>query len=151
MTDALQFSFDIACPQQQAFDLWTARASSWWPADHSVSGEHGLDVVFEGRVDGRVYERTPSGAEHEWGRVTEWEPPARLAFTWHFRATPGDFTLVEIRFVRTDDRRTKVEIEHTGWERLGEGAALRRDRNRDGWAEVLPHFVEAAGKEDGSG
>ena len=65
MIEPLRFSFEVACPPAHAFDVWTARIASWWPADHSVSGEHGLLVVLEGRPGGRIYERTAAGHEHE--------------------------------------------------------------------------------------
>ncbi len=149
MTDPLHLAFEVACPPATAFSTWTTRASTWWPADHSVSGEVGVRVVFEGRVGGRIFERTPSGAEHEWGRVTAWEPPSRLAYTWHLRFAPEDATDVEIRFVDAGGDRTRVEIEHGGWERLGERAPRRREGNRRGWESVFPHFVEAIEKGNG--
>jgi hypothetical protein len=38
---------------------------------------------------------------------------------------------------------TAVAIVHTGWERLGASGPERRERNRRGWAGLLPHFVSA--------
>ena len=38
---------------------------------------------------------------------------------------------------------TRIEIEHSGWERLGDTADTWRDRNRAGWDSLLPHFAEA--------
>ena len=58
-----------------------------------------LSVVLEPRVGGRIYERTGAGAEHDWGEVTVWEPPSRLAYSWHLRRDRADATDVEIRFV----------------------------------------------------
>ena len=109
---------DVACPAEHAFTVWTAGIGTWWPADHTVTGERGLRVVLEPRVGGRIYERTPVGAEHEWGEVTAWEPPSRLAYLWFLRADRADATDVEIRFIATGAG-TRVEIEHRGWERLG--------------------------------
>jgi uncharacterized protein YndB with AHSA1/START domain len=149
VTAPLNIAFEVACPPAAAFSMWTTRASTWWPADHSVSGERGLQVVFEGHVGGRIFERTLAGAEHEWGRVTAWEPPALLAYTWHLRFSPEDATDVEIRFVDAGEDRTRVEIEHSGWERLGERAHQRREGNRLGWTSVYPHFVEALERGDG--
>jgi uncharacterized protein YndB with AHSA1/START domain len=148
VTEPLELTFEVACAPADAFSMWTTRASTWWPADHSVSGESGLRVVFEERVGGRIYERTPGGVEHEWGRVTVWEPPSRLAYTWHLRFAPEDATDVEIRFVDAGGDRTRVEIGHSGWERLGERAPERREGNRLGWTSVFPHFVEAVARGD---
>jgi uncharacterized protein YndB with AHSA1/START domain len=142
--EPLHFSFEIACSQDRAFQLWTSRTSTWWPAGHSVSGASDLEVVFEAHVGGRVYERTPAGDEHDWGSVTRWEPPTALGYTWHLRADRADATDVEIRFLPAAGGGTRVEIEHRGWERLGARSGERREGNRHGWEAVLPHFIDSA-------
>lgn len=143
MIEPLSLSFDVACSPEHAFATWTARIGSWWPSDHTVSGERGLDVVLEPGIGGRIYERTRGGDEHEWGEVTVWEPPARLGYLWHLRRDRRDATEVEIRFVALAAAATRVEIEHRGWESLGDGAEDWRDRNRGGWQTLLPHFIKA--------
>jgi len=143
MTGPLRLALDVACPVEHAFATWTAGIGTWWPADHTVTGERGLQVVLEGRVGGRIYERTPAGTEHDWGEVTVWEPPSRLAYLWFLRADRSDATDVEIAFVGTGTG-TRVEIEHRGWERLGTRAGVWRDRNQQGWSTLLPHFAAAA-------
>ncbi len=148
MNEPLEFAFEVDCRPATAFSMWTTRASMWWPPDHSVSGDRGLEVVFEEGVGGRIFERTPSGVEHQWGRITTWEPPSRLAYTWHLRFAPEDATDVEIRFVDVGEGRTRVEIVHDGWERLGERAPQRREGNRVGWTSIFPHFVETIERGD---
>jgi uncharacterized protein YndB with AHSA1/START domain len=145
MIEPLRFAFDVACPRDQAFATWTARIGSWWPADHTVTGRDDLTVVLEGWTGGRIFERTPGGEEHEWGEVTVWEPPERLAYLWHLRRDRADATNVEVRFIDRGDATTRVEIEHRGWERLGAEGQTWRDRNRGGWDTLLPHYEAAAG------
>ena len=144
MIEPIELAFDVACPIERAFEVWTSDIDRWWPADHTVSAEAGLAVVLEPRVGGRIFERTPGGIEHEWGEVTVWEPPARFGYLWHLRRDRADATEVEIRFVPVARSRTRVEIEHRGWERLGADAESWRDRNYGGWSTLVPHFVAAA-------
>ena len=139
----LRFAFEVSAPPDHAFEVWTARIGSWWPADHTVTAEDGLQVVLEGRVGGRIFERTASGAEHDWGEVTAWEPPHRLVYLWHLRRDRADATEVEIRFLPSGEG-TRVEIEHRGWERMGTGGQEWRDRNRGGWENLLPHYRAAS-------
>ena len=143
MIEPLRISFEVSCPVDHAFDVWTSKIARWWPADHSVSGENGLQVVLEGRPGGRIFERTSSGTEHEWGEVVVWDPPSRLAYLWHLRRDRADATEVEIRFIDKGDSTTRVEIEHRGWERLGAQGQSWRDANKDGWSTLLPHYVAA--------
>jgi hypothetical protein len=49
----------------------------------------------------------------------------------------------DVRFVALAEAATRVEIEHRGWERLGDGAEEWRDRNRGGWRTLLHHFIQA--------
>ena len=143
MTEPLRMSFDVDCPAEHAFTVWTTGIGTWWPADHTMSGESGLTVVMQGGVGGRIYERTRDGVEHDWGEVTVWNPPTRLVYLWHLRRDRSDATEVEITFRATEPGATRIEIEHRGWERLGGAAAQWRDQNRAGWSTLLPHFQSA--------
>jgi hypothetical protein len=145
--EPLRFVFDVDCPVEHAFETWTARIGQWWPADHTVTGQAGLEVVLEGRQGGRIFERTADGVEHDWGEVTIWDPPTRFGYLWHLRRDRADATDVEIRFIDRGDATTRVEIDHRGWERLGGEGQTWRDRNRGGWDTLLPHFVAAAKQE----
>lgn len=130
MIEPLRFSFLVGCPPDHAFATWTVGASSWWPVEHTVSAQPGLEVVFEPHLGGRIFERTPAGTEIEWGRITGWEPPRRLAYRWHIAADAADAT--------------EVEIEHRGWDRLGpERGQPWRDANQGGWDGVLPSYLAA--------
>ncbi len=144
MADPLRFSFDVACPVEHAFRVWTERINLWWPADHTVSDRSDTEVVLEPRLGGRIFERTIDGVKHDWGEVTRWEPPHRLGYLWHLRSHRSVATSVEIRFRAAAEADTRIEIEHAGWERLGADAPQWRDRNRMGWTTLLPHFQDAA-------
>jgi hypothetical protein len=65
VTEPLRLSFRVGCSPEPAFAVWTARTSLWWPADHTVSGEDGLEVVIEPHVGGRIFERSRSGREED--------------------------------------------------------------------------------------
>lgn len=143
MIEPLRLSFEVDCPLGHAFEVWTAKTSSWWPAAHTVTCERGLEVVFEAGPGGRIFERTAAGVEVDWGEITLWEPPSRLGYSWHIRTDRADATEVEIRFVDQGDATTRVEIEHRGWERLGARGPRWRDVNRGGWDGVLPHYRAA--------
>ena len=147
MTEPLTLSFDVACSAEHAFSVWTERIGTWWPPDHTVTGKAEL-VVLQAGVGGRIYERTADGAEYDWGKVTVWQPPDRLGYSWHLGTEPERATEVEIRFIRQAAVRTRVEIEQRGWERLGADAGSWRDRNVAGWQDLLPHYVRAIAKGD---
>jgi uncharacterized protein YndB with AHSA1/START domain len=142
--EPIRLSFEVDCPVDHAFEVWTGRIAQWWPIDHTVSAEDDLTVVLEGRPGGRIFERRRSGVEHDWGEVTIWEPPSRLGYTWHLNRDRSDATDVVIRFIARGDASTRVEIEHSGWERLGADGENWRNRNEGGWATLLPHYVRAA-------
>jgi Activator of Hsp90 ATPase homolog 1-like protein len=141
--EPLRLSFEVGCPVEHAFSVWTRRTSAWWPVSHTVTAEPGLEVVFEGRSGGRIFERTPSGVEVDWGEIRVWEPPRRLTYLWHLRADRADATEVDISFTDLGNATTRVDIEHRGWDRLGAKGLARRDANRAGWGGLLPHYQAA--------
>jgi hypothetical protein len=145
MIEPIRVTIEVACEPEHAFRTWTSQASAWWPPEHTASHERDAEIVVEPRVGGRIFERTAAGHEIDWGRVTEWDPPLRLRYRWHIAADPADATDVEIVFRELDASLTRVEIEHRGWERLGEekGRAWR-DVNHGGWDGVLPACISQA-------
>jgi hypothetical protein len=142
VTAPLELSFAVDCPADHAFDVWTTRIAMWWPPDHTKSGDPET-VVIEGHVGGRIFERERDGAEHEWGVVTDWDPPHALTFTWHLGRDAVDATEVAVRFVGDGDASTRVTIEHRGWERLSDVGDVR-ERTRDNWGYVVGHFADYA-------
>lgn len=139
MIEPLELTFEIDCDPAHAFEVWTSRFGQWWPRGHSVSGDP-AEIVLEPRVGGRIYERTTDGIEIDWGEITAWEPPVRLAYLWHIRRDRADATDVELTFADGGDGTTRLVIVHAGWERLGAGATEWRNANRDGWGGLLPYF-----------
>lgn len=146
MTAPLELSFGVDCPAEHAFEVWTSAIGTWWPGDHTTTGDPET-VVLEGRVGGRIYERARDGAEHDWGVVTGWDPPHALTFTWHLGRAATDATEVTIRFVSDDATHTRVEIEHRGWERLADDGTAR-ERTRTNWGHVVAHFADRASIEE---
>jgi Activator of Hsp90 ATPase homolog 1-like protein len=142
MIEPLRVGLDIECTPEHAFETWTSRFATWWPRGHSASGDPAA-VVLEPRLGGRIYERTHDGREIDWGEITAWDPPHGFAYLWHIRRDRKDATDVQVRFVLAGTRSTRLEITHTGWERLGADAERWRDANGDGWASVVSHFVTA--------
>jgi hypothetical protein len=106
--EPLRLSLEVDCSREHAFETWTGRIGTWWPKSHSVTGDPDLEIVLEGRLGGRIFERTPAGAEHDWGEVTIWEPPERLGYLWHLRRDRADATDVLITFIARNDGTTTV-------------------------------------------
>jgi uncharacterized protein YndB with AHSA1/START domain len=144
MNAPLRLSFEVACPVDHAFSVWTEQIGRWWPKDHTVSGADDAEVIMEAGVGGRVYERTSDGVERDWGEVRGWDPPESLVYLWHIGQDRAEATEVEIRFLAQGAEHTRVEIEHRGWERLGSRGTERRARNQSGWESVLADYQAAA-------
>jgi uncharacterized protein YndB with AHSA1/START domain len=133
-------SVTVGVDADRAFEVFTRRIADWWPLQaYSCFGEEAAGVIFEGE---RIVERSKSGEEAVWGEVLAWEPPSRIAFTWHPGREGEPVTEVEVRF-RSEGGATTVELEHTGWERLGEGWELSRSGYENGWPAVLDLFAQA--------
>jgi len=117
-----------------SFKVFCENMSEWWPG-----GFGGKDAkpFLEGRVGGRFYERLPDGTEYQIGQVTEYQPPALVAFTW--RAPSWDLhTQVKVRFVR-EDTGTRVMLEHSGFEQDAKTRETHGNYDR-GWDSVLGHY-----------
>jgi hypothetical protein len=64
----IQQSVRVECPIEDAFRLFTEGFAEWWPlASYSMTGEEAEECAIEPWAGGRVFERTRSGEEREWG------------------------------------------------------------------------------------
>ncbi len=129
-------SVTIRVNPARAFDLFTRDLARWWPLARFHAGSDAVDCAIEPRAGGRVLERTADGRETEWGKVLAYEPPHRLAFSWMIGVAPDQAQLIEVRFM-PDHHGTRVELTHSGWEKLGEAATRYRDMYDGGWVIVL--------------
>ncbi len=141
----------VRCPVDHAFRVFTEGMGSWWPLaefsraadEHADEGVTATGIRFEGRVGGGIIEMMSDGTEAPWGEVLAWDPPARVMFTWKPHARPTPPTEVEVRFMPDGDA-TRVELEHRGWERLGNDGPVGRRQYDQGWPFVIGRFAEVA-------
>lgn len=139
MIEPLVVEFDVDASVAHAFDVWTRKCVTWWPTSHTLSGDPSA-ITFEPLAGGRIVETGPDGAEHLWGEVLDWEPPARLRFRWHLFFDRSEATEVEITFSPRGDG-TVVRLEQTGWDNLGPAGRPRRDRTGAAWAAITSRYI----------
>ena len=133
----------VAATAGRAFAVFTTEIGLWWPLERFSVGGAGSSVEFK---NGRLVETAADGDTHEWGEVTAWAPPERLAFSWHPGRPDEPASHVEVTFVEVADGTTLVTLTHTGWERLAEPAAAREEY-RNGWPLVMARLDDAIGTE----
>jgi hypothetical protein len=142
---ALVVAVDVRAGVEAAFGVFTAGIGDWWPvAAYSVEPGRLEAVVLEGWAGGRLYERWAGGDEADWGQVLAWEPPARVLLAWSPSPERPAPTAVEVRFTAVDPEHTRVELEHRGWERLGDQGDHVWAGYEEGWPRVLDAFAGAA-------
>jgi hypothetical protein len=139
----------IEASQAHTFRVFTENLGAWWPlATHHIGEKEAETAVIEPRAGGRWYERAVDGTQCEWGRVLVWDPPGRLVLAWqigpNFKYDSAVESEVEIRFVTLSPARTRVELEHRNFERMGEGAEAIRGSvgSPGGWTAVMKVFAE---------
>lgn len=136
-------SITVARPVADTFRIFTAEIGRWWPFDggrFSWGGARYQQIAFEPWLGGRLYETFTDGEQFEIGRITAYEPPARIVYTWKNPVWEAA-TDVEVRFT-PEGGGTRVEVVHSGFERIGPLAERARERYDSGWPRVLAAFAE---------
>jgi uncharacterized protein YndB with AHSA1/START domain len=64
---AVKRTIQIEVPIEKAFQVFTQRMGTWWPATHHIGKPPFTEIVVEPRVGGRWFERDADGAECDWG------------------------------------------------------------------------------------
>jgi uncharacterized protein YndB with AHSA1/START domain len=121
--DRARVSVSVAVPPADAFRIFSEEIDLWWqrgPKYRVLHGRRGI-LHLEPRVGGRLLESVESDGSTtviESGRVTVWEPPARLCFDWRaFNFQPDEVTRVEVTFEPSGDG-TLVTVTHSGFGKL---------------------------------
>lgn len=139
---AVRRSVTVNRSVEDAFRLFTEGMSTWWPFETHSIGKDGADpeeAVLEGREGGRLYERMADGDSSHWATVLVWEPPTRVVLSWELRPDRPS-TEIDVRFSAAGDG-TRVDLEHRGWERLGDQAEEAKAGSDSGWEVVLGHYA----------
>jgi Activator of Hsp90 ATPase homolog 1-like protein len=148
MSDSLLVTVvvEVSVNPATAFQIFTAELDSWWRPGpiNWYDVYRAVSTRFEPGVGGRwleVYDEESEEAK-EIARITVWEPGSRLAFKY----CDGDIdgTEVEVRFDSVGER-TRVTLEHRGWEKLGADKASRKmPLKQAGWTNILSWYTEWA-------
>lgn len=154
----------VKAPISRAFSVFVEQMETWWPATHHIGSTPFVAIFVEPKVGGRWYERNTKGELCEWGQVLKWDPPNRVAFSWHvgpghdqpdwkFDPDPERASEVEITFTAEGPHATFVELVHSKLERHGEGYEQLRAMfdGPTAWAGILALYGQQANQEPGAG
>lgn len=122
---AVLVSLRVTVSPEDAFDVFTDDIGLWWQpgALFQITPRGDGTLSFENRE--RLITTLASGKVFEIGRVTAWERPSRLAFTWR-QATfaPDQVTSVEVVF-EPAGAETRVTVTHRGWDTIPQDHVAR--------------------------
>lgn len=118
--DQARVSVKLNLSPELSFRAFTEDINQWWRRGlryRVASGNRGI-ICLEPGLGGRLYEsiEDETGLRMiETGRVTVWEPPARLVFDWRaVNFASDEQTEVEVSFVASGTG-TLVTVTHRGW------------------------------------
>ena len=126
--EAAQVSIRLDAGLEQAFDAFTRRMGDWWrphPLFATTPKAPGVFALVDPGQHGRLVETLEGGQCFEVGRVTAWDAPNRLAFSFRPASLGSDQnTEVEVRFEAIGDG-VRVTLTHRGWSSLPTGHVAR--------------------------
>ena len=147
---SVRTSIVVDVPIERAFAVFTEDFGAFKPAEHNMLGVEIAETVFEPRVGGYLYDRGVDGSECRWARVLAYEPPHRVLLSWdisphwQLETDPQKTSEWEASFIAEAPERTRVEIEHRGLDRHGEGWEGVREgvAGDQGWPLYLQRYAE---------
>jgi hypothetical protein len=141
----------VAASTQRAFEVFTAGIDRWWPKTHGIGATPVRESIIEPFEGGRWYTRHEDGSDVVVGHVRVWQPHERFVVSWEIGADwKPDARValaseVEVRFLADTPTRTRVELEHRNFERMGASAGEKMRQDVDGgWPALLELFARHA-------
>ena len=133
----------------QAFAVFTSGINRWWPKSHGIGAGPIRESVIEPLVGGRWFTRHEDGNDVVIGHVRVWQPAERLVVSWEISSEwkpdprPEFTSEVEVLFTAEAGGRTRVDLEHRNFERLGAVAGEKMRKDVDGgWPAILDLYVK---------
>ena len=127
MTSKVYVALRVKAEPQRAFDVFVREIGDWWRPNmlFQTTPRAPGRLAFEPGEGGRLTETLANGKVFEIGRITAWEPPSLLVFSWRQANFPLDLhTEVEVRFEAVGDE-TRVSVEHRGFDRVPADSVAR--------------------------
>lgn len=89
MTRKVERLITIAAPPERVWKAWVEEMNAWWTKPYYNDHDRVTGLLLEPRLGGRYIEEWGENGEGFLiGQVTEWLPPARLAYTWSRSSWP---------------------------------------------------------------
>lgn len=154
MTSKVLVALRVKAPPERAFAVFVDEIGAWWRPNmlFQTTPRPPGRLAFEPGEGGRLIETLANGKVFEIGRITAWEPPNRLAFSWRQASFPPDLaTEVEVTFEAAGEG-TRVCVEHRGFDQVPADSAARHGfpnqallmRLAEWWRLLLTAFGETA-------
>ena len=127
MSSKVFIALRVPADPMRTFEAFTQEIALWWqPSGLFQVGPRGDGTLaFEPGVGGRLFATFNDGGEFEIGRISVWEPGARLVFAWRQASfTPEQATEVEVCFEAVGAE-TRVSVEHRAWDTIPQRHAAR--------------------------
>ena len=151
MSSRVVVSMRVAASPQRAFDVFTRDIGAWWQPNalFQFTPKGAGVLAFEPGPQGRLVEHLEDGECFEIGRITAWEPGARLAFSWRQAGFRDDqMTWVDVRFEAVGEASTRVTVEHRGWDSVPQDHVARHrfperafmQRHGEWWQALLASY-----------
>lgn len=142
----IRMALEVEAPREEAFERFAAELGAWWPLPYTWSEDRFAGAALERRPGGSWFEVDAGGRSERWGEVRAFEPPRRIVVSFEIgadrkREPPERAGEVEVRFEAAGPRRTRVHLEHRGFERHGAGAGALREGMARGWPVILASFA----------
>lgn len=122
---AVLIAIRVPATPEAAFDAFTDEIGLWWrpSALFQLTPRGDGTLSFDNRE--RLITTLASGKVFEIGRVTTWDRPRRLAFTWRqANFTLDQVTSVDVTFEAVGED-TRVTVTHRGWDTIPQDHVAR--------------------------
>ncbi len=138
----------------RAFEIFTAGLDRWWPKTHGIGAAPITKSTIEPFVGGRWYTSHEDGKDVVLGHVRAWQPGVRFVVGWEISAdwkpdSRVEFASeVEVRFTAEGAAKTRVEVEHRDFERMGAAPGEKMRSGVDGgWTQLLDFYAAQVARE----